>query len=396
MINSIVSLSAARLIASLMQAAAFVSLARQVPVSEFGITNTLLAIGALAMVVADLGLGTFLLRAHSLKDPRTRGALLLNAHSTLTVGLAGTGIVYVLSRSGDSALAALSLLPIAIAMEKNFDTSSSVAIADGRTRLVGAGIVLRRALTLSAVLAAMTIGFNPLLSFCGGYLAGSIAAQLVLRFSRVIPESSLRPQWRLEYEALRASGSYLASNVSAQARQLDIPIAQLTVGGYGAGLYAGASRLVTPFSMIAVSAANVILPRLTKAKEVRARRLAVQMGFALAVMVVASVPASLLAPWVVVILFGDSYADAGAAAILLVLALPFVSMATPMGAALQAIGLERAVAVNGMSFAAVFVAAAILMSLTWGIAGVAAATLVAYIGKCVALLAMMKKRGGSA
>lgn len=386
MIGSIAGLSFARLLGSALQAASLIVLARSTTLGEFGLTNTILSVSAIVMVLADLGLGTLLLKVRAQTTDLVPAALRANTLSTGLVGLLGAAGTFAFITVTNSDLVAICIIPLALAIEKNFDTSSAVPIADGRIALISTGIVLRRAVSLGVMLFLMFAGAPTALSFSVGLLFGAIASQLLLRISRALPSAS--SSLSEVVLAVRAGAPYLVSNTASQARQLDVPIVQAILGATAAGLYAGPSRLIGPFMLAAISAANVILPRVATTGRAT-KRLVRSLGAITVALAIVAIPAALISPAVIVLLFGAQFSAASEATMLLVLALPFVAMSTPMGAALQGVGRARYVASNGLVFAVVFVVLALLGASTLGINGVALAMLLSYFSKCVSLMSVL-------
>ena len=392
MTRPILILSSARLIASVLQAISFVVLARSVTLGEFGITNTVVVSGALLMVIADLGISTFLLKAHARADPMTRDALALNISSTVLFGLLGAAATVVFVATSHSDLAVLALIPIALAMEKNFDTSSAVPIADGKFVAVAVGIMVRRGLSLAVFLPLILLDTDPIVAFSISLFCGALSAQIVLRFAtrkrtrHVVPLSS-------QLRVLRVTVPYLVSNASSQSRQLDVPIVQMTLNSAAAGLYSGPARLIGPIALVAISASQVLIPRISRQVRPQPRTIARKLGIFLLVAFAAAWPLAFAAPLVVVFLFGDAYVDAAGVAFWLTLALPFVAFSTPLGSTLQALEDERYVAVNGAVFALLFVAASIVGCLVLGVVGAAVALLATYSLKCLSLLFKLANQG---
>lgn len=132
----------------------------------------------------------------------------------------------------------------------------------GRQNLASGLLVLQRALVLSSVVAPVIPGLDRWLQFLAGTLIAlcvPVGAAFVLLVARPVPA------WGL----LKTSAGYWASTAVASVGQLDVSVAQLTVGSAASGLVSAGNRVGTPLNLVTQAMLNVFVPSLTIAEPVR-------------------------------------------------------------------------------------------------------------------------------
>ena len=160
-----------------LQAATLILMARSVAVTEFGAVSLVIAAGAVVFAVSDLGLSNFVPKMRAKHDDGlVRAALRLNGESSAVVGslatLAAAGWLY---GAGHSLWAAL--VAGALALEKNVECQLSVAVADGRRRVVASNVLLRRATTLGVFAFAVLLDRAGVAAFAVAALVGGLVGQ---------------------------------------------------------------------------------------------------------------------------------------------------------------------------------------------------------------------------
>ncbi len=355
---------------SALQAVALVVLGRSVTAAEFGLVNVVIAVVGILLVASGLGLSLFVpyVRARGEADA-VAAALRLNSWANLVsaaVLVPGIAVWAVVAGAPWGA----ALIGASLALERNVDTILGVPIADGDARVAATSMVLRRSVCLVVFLPALAGGLDPVWSFTAGLLAGAVAAQVhVRRAVRGLPGDARAVRVRA---VLSRSWPFLASNLTGQARTLDVTVVAAVLSASAAGLYAAAAKLVQPLLLVPQSLAAVVMPRSTQLSPAAARRLGLRLTGLFLLCLVPAVPIVVWAEEVVVLVMGPTYAGAGPALGWAVAGLPFVALSASLGAILQGQGRARFVAVTGAVLAVAMFPAIVLGAMLGGIGGAAA------------------------
>lgn len=383
---------AARGLGSLLQAVALVVLARSVQAAEFGFVNVVIAVVGVVLVATGLGLSLFVPFARAREEADALAAALrLNTATNLLSALVLVPAVAVwAARSGAPAGAVL--IGASLALERNVDTHLGVPVADGDAKVSAVSMLVRRTVALAVFLPALALGADPVWSFSSGLVAGALAAQVhVRRAVRGLGGDARAVPPRV---VLGRSWPFLASNLTGQARTLDVTVVALVLGATPAGLYSAAVKLVQPLLLVPQSLAAVIMPHATRLGPSAARRLGIRLTGVFLACLVPAVPVLVLAEDVVVLVMGPGYAGAGPALGWALAGLPFLALSASLGALLQGQGRERFVAVVGAVLALAMFPAIAVGALAGGIGG-AAAGLGASFAARSAVLAWALVRGSS-
>lgn len=380
-------------LASVLNALVFVWLGRIVGVELVGVLGIITSVTSFVFLLADFGMATFLSRERARGNAElVSGALRFNVVSTMLFGLLTTVGLLVMTIAG-VVPAAVVLLGLAAALEKNTETTLSVPIADKRKFVPAFNVLLRRALALAAFGIGIMSGADAVLSFCLGTAAAAVAGQLHIRsWMRGKVSHPGRLTWgQLKDVATRAWPFWL-SNVTAGARQLDIPIVGLLASAYSAGLYSASSKIMNPFRLIPSTLTALVVPHVARQGTASARRTAFKLtGLFLSTLIVL-VPASFLSETLVVALMGPKFSGSGTIFALMLVGLPFVALAPPLGSVLQSQGHERFVGFNGTVFAIVTIVLVVLGAIVAAGEGAAAGLGVAYALKCASLLLRITRK----
>ncbi|MFI6780056.1 O-antigen ligase family protein [Micromonospora sp. NPDC050276] len=378
------ALAASRIAGSGLQAVSMVLLARYVDPQGFGAFGGYFGAVAFLAVVADAGVSTALLRWRALgRDTAVSAGLRLNVLTTiggLVIAAAlGLGLTH-----GTMSPSIVVLLAAGWMLDKNVETMLSLAIADGRIRHAVVSILGRKAVGVAIFVAAVQLGGEPFASLAYGLLAASLLGlvhvRLVVRISGTAPAADV---WRAALD----SRAFLVSNVSAQARVLDATIVSLVVPGAGAGLYAAASRIFSPFVSIPSALSAVLVPHSATARASEARRLfwRTNLVVVLAVGAISAVGIA-AAPWVAELLFGEVYSKAGVVIAVMLAGVPSFCASSPCGAVLQGVGRGALVAKVGVMSAAALLITVAGGAALFGAVGAAAAVSLTYLFKHATLL----------
>ncbi|MGN6408294.1 MAG: lipopolysaccharide biosynthesis protein [Curtobacterium sp.] len=344
--KSLVILFGSRAVTSLAQAAAVLLLARWTVPAEYGLISSLLGVGLFLTAILDFGLGPFILRIRSIPSlaELLEPALLLNLLGAiaLLVVLVPVGIVIL-----PVPLAAV-LIAIWIAGDKYVDTSLCVSIADDRMGSVGAVLVLRRVMGLAAFVGLYVLGVAPAVAFGAGQGIGLLLGLgYVLR--TVVPHRPFDSWSGLRGLTKEGPWFYLGS-LSTQASSLDSPIVAAVSGVAAAGYYSVGSRLSRPFVLLATAISAVLIPAAARGPDgmgQRVTRWVVLLAVGLSLVGLGLAP---LMPLIIELTAGRAYVGGAPSATVLLVGMPFVALASPIGGVLQGRGQARWVAVNGVVF----------------------------------------------
>ncbi|MDQ2624138.1 MAG: oligosaccharide flippase family protein [Actinomycetota bacterium] len=372
---------------SALQAVALVVLARNVSAAEFGIVNVVIAVVGIVLVASGLGLSLFVPFAHARREPdAVVAALRLNSGANLVAALVLVPAIALWAGASGAPWGA-ALIGASLALERNVDTILGLPIAEGDARVAATSMLVRRSVCLAVFLPALALGGEPVWSFTAGLLAGALAAQVHARRSVRRPSGvvgAVRAR-----EVLARAWPFLVSNLSGQARTLDVTVVAAVLSAGSAGLYAAATKLVQPLLLVPQSLAAVVMPRSTGLEPAVARRLGLRLTLLFLACLVPAVPLVIWAEDVVVLVMGPGYAGAGPALGWAVAGLPFLAMSASLGAVLQGQGRERFVAINGVVFAIAMFPAIVVGALVGGIGGAAAGLGASFAARAVSLCAAL-------
>ncbi|MDG4808163.1 O-antigen ligase family protein [Micromonospora sp. WMMD1120] len=378
------ALAASRIVGSGLQAVAMVLLARYVDPRGFGAFGGYFGAVAFLTVVADAGVSTALLRWRALgRDAAVRAGLRLNVLTTIGGLVVAAALGFGLT-AGTMAPWVAVLLAAGWMLDKNVETMLSLAIADGRMGQAVASILGRKVMQVAIFVVAVEMGGEPFAALAYGLVVASVLALVHVRLVvRVSGAAASGDVWR----ALVDARAYLVSNVSAQARVLDATVVSLVVPGLGAGLYAAASRIFSPFVSIPSALSAVLVPHAATARGGEARRLFWRTNLVV-VLVVGAISAVGMAasPWLAELLFGETYAKAGVVIAVLLAGVPSFCASSPCGAVLQGVGRGALVAKIGVVSAVALLGTVAAGAALFGAVGAAAAVSLSYLFKHAALL----------
>lgn len=382
-----VALLGSRLLAAGLQAVAFILFARLAGAEEVGVIGVVVGVGIVLATLADLGLSPYISRSRALgESAKVRTGLRLNIASTALFGILFGAGVFIATNSTSTALSAGAVMvAVSVAFEKNSDTLLSLAYADQNKWIPAASILSRRVASLIALVVLLT--WTPaVVAYGAAQLLGAVVGQIVTRLSLRSTLRAITGPFVSAPAALRESVDYLVNALSAQARNLDVPVVAAVAGPTVAGYYSAAVRLLNPLLLIPATLTSLILPHASKASAVHKRRLTLQLtlgGLSLYLLVV---PAALLAPAIVDLLFGEAFAPAGPALAWLLIALPVIGLSSPLASLVQASSRARTAAVISASSAVLAIVAVAVGTAVAGATGAAIGTGIAFALKCIALL----------
>ncbi|MHA7287363.1 oligosaccharide flippase family protein [Arthrobacter sp. MDT3-44] len=374
-----------RVFASGVQAVSVILLARWVGIEDFGLISVLLGIGGVLFTVSDWGLSSYIPRARAKGDNGDVAAgLRMNFAGNGLAGLLFAVAVLVIGFTTSESLW-LSLLPLALALDQVTEAGLTVAVADKLKRPVVVSVLLRRCAALALFAGLYAVSFDAVGAYAVGLLVsavlGQVHVQLVVRARmRGIAE---RTSYRSLYRQLIP---YMTANLSASTRSLDTSVVAMTTSVATAGLYSAAFRITRPLMLVGSAAVAVILPHAARESLSVVKRLARRLSAAAFLSVLPLIGVAYFSEPIVLLLFGEDYRGTAPAFALAVIAIPFLSLAPPLGGMLQGQGYQHFVARNGVVFAVVTLALVWVGAALFGVTGASGGILVAYVLKCSSLL----------
>ena len=365
-----------RVAAAVLQAATVLLLARWTQPSTFGQIVAVLGVLVVLGALADLGLGPLLLREKSSDHDSsvTAGILRLNfltSGALLFCTAAGIGILSINSKEY------LALLPLAIwiAAEKNGDVWLNVAIADGRTHLSAASLMLRRTLSLGLFVGISKFCDVPL-AFALGQAIASVLVNFVMR-ALLRPAVNYRPAPTYRQLTRRAFPFYLNS-VGAQLRNLDVAIVFAVGGSLAGGVYAVPARLTSPMRMLPASLGPVIMRYATKGTRAAFRAIRIASLSVMVIMTSGMVVLVICAPTLIEVALGQSYLPSVLALRITCVGLVFAFAISLETSFLQGRGYEHFVGRVAIVVSALLLPAIALGAGLFGAVGAAAAVAVSF------------------
>lgn len=381
----VVWLTSARTVASLSQALNLILLARGVPPDAFGVASAFLGVCLFVIVAADMGVSTVLLRygrtAESPTQPEARHVS--SAYATAWLQAAVVGVLSWLI--GDLFFEGLAILLVgATALwatsERVFESVFSGLIAQESHTRANLLLVVRRVAALAVQLVLLALGVDGVSAFSYSLLAGVVAGVASLTGCRLRHLRCSRP---FAYPVRESLGFWMASAAS-QSRDLETSVVHAVSTATQAGLHGVAYRLQRPVALVAMSMAQLSLPRVSKQPTLAAREVRLVWGTAAAALLMTCATLPLVGPAIELVL-GAEYAPALLVCQLALLcSVPFAFCA-PLGAVLQALGRAKEVAMIGLSFAVAGLLGTGLGAAVGGAAGAVLGCGAAYLAKFVVL-----------
>jgi O-antigen/teichoic acid export membrane protein len=376
---------ATRILAAGIQAVSVVLLARWVGIEDFGLISVLLGIGGVLFTVSDWGLSSYIPRARAKgENSDVAAGLRMNFAGNGLAGMLFAAVVLIIGFTSGEPLW-LGLLPLALALDQVSEAGLTVVVADKLKRPVVVSVLLRRCTALALFVGLYATGLDAVGAYAVGLLSsaiiGQVHVQLVVR-ARMKGVTDRTP-YRLLYRRLTP---YMTANLSAASRSLDTSVVAMTTSVSTAGLYSAAFRITRPLMLVGSAAVAVILPHAARESLSVVQKLAWRLSAAAVASVLPLIALSFWSEPIVLLLFGGEYRGAAPAFALAVIAIPFLSLAPPLGGMLQGQGHQNFVARNGIVFAVVTLGLVWVGAILFGVTGASGGILAAYVLKCAALL----------
>lgn len=366
----------ARLSSAVLQAGLLIVLARTLGIEEFGRYAIVMAIGAITLGIADLGLSTRALRMTRDESDglhfTVMAVALLQAALVFFVVL-GTGALV----TGSSVAAEFVIVGALYAATEIFvNIAQNLAFGEQRRGRIEFIMISRRLLPFAAVLIALVIDQASVLPALGvGFLLAAVVAATA--------SGPFRPGRLHLGVLLRPAVHYWTAGIWAMFQQFDVPIIGRFFGDAAAGAYSAAFRLASPVHIVTSLIVSSTVPAITRCDDESGKYAlavkAVQGGGAWALLVGVLSPITL---WLGPLLLGPSFAPLAWVFPLLMLNSAVSALAQVMVAVLYAYNVARFVA--RVSLIATFVGLAITL-----IGGVSGLVVLAFSGALVIQLMLV-------
>ncbi|MFB9404789.1 lipopolysaccharide biosynthesis protein [Pseudarthrobacter polychromogenes] len=245
---------AARLIASIGQAAFLLLLAREIGPADFGVVAIVLSIGYMVMAVTSFGTSTRVLRLAAETEPTIIATKLLYLRLLGTLVTATTCLAVAYGYK-DAAFIAVFM----IASDQAADYAQAYLAGTNRQIFSSFVVIGQRIIPLGALWVSNAAGLaSPqvvMMSF-----AATLAISIVIPFRERC--KGLREVGFLA--ELRASSGYWMSSIAPNISQLQVPALGMVLEAATVGLFAVAARLTNPFTIMVSALQTVLMPELSR------------------------------------------------------------------------------------------------------------------------------------
>ncbi len=400
--RSIVVLTACEVIGKLGTLVIIVGVARVLPIADFGVFAVAISAGALLAVVPSWGFDPLVVQRGARSPAALPGLLaeLLALRVTLIVAvMLVSGWVATDLDSLDNRILPVTLLVLACLLETLAETFRSIAIALQEAATVAIAQLVQRILAAALVLGALLVRPD-LLWVSVAYLAGAVAG--VVAMAAGTARLGIRPRlshltWSGIRELCRTSLSSGVHSLASMALfRLDAVLLAVLAGAAAAGRYAAAYRLLETVIFVAWTVARSVFPVMAAAADAAG----VRRGAERALVVLASVflpYAALLwtrGPDVMRLLYGESFGR-DAAVVAWLAPAPLLFGAAYLAAfVLMASGPTPTILIGSLGALLFNTALNLVLIPSFGPAGAAAATTLAYAAETLLLYPAARRRIG--
>lgn len=381
-------------LSSLIQAVSLLLFIRWAGIETFGVVAVITSIAAVLYTFADWGASIHIPRSRAKELPdlvagglgvsaigNTIAALILTA-GVLLVGIQGRFEVWLI------------LIPLALAAEQFTEAGLTVSVADRAKRVVFTSLLVRRLVMLFTFLALYYLTRDAVLSYAVSSLLSAVSGVLhvVSDLQKRLPSTSKRLH---VYPGLwKEFSPYVLENISSSVRHFDTTIVAAVSSAHATGLYSAAFRLTKPLNQIGGAATAVLVPHASRSSVQEIKRAAKKLSIACGLGVVLAAICGFFSDYLVLFLLGDDSAAAGPVFAWALVSIAPVCLAPSLGGLLQGSGHQKFVAINGLLFGFITLAAVFLGALILGITGAAAALTIAYSLKSASLAVRIATLGG--
>lgn len=365
--------------ASLFQALMLILLARSSDPGTFSYVGSTIGLAFVAVAVADLGMGTLVLKSRVVKEQELLipSALRINAYSSLVL-VAGATILFFTLGERNAIFYSLFWIVVWMAIEKNSDIWLNILISDKRTKIVGLILFGRRFVSLVLFSLSILAGLPAVSSFGICLSVGSMMGFIVTRTVVQIKSRDKSTRLRL---VVRSGIPYWIANLTNQLRNVDVVIVSTVSSAFAGGLYAAAVRLTNPILLMTGSLTSILLPEATRSGVSYIKKANIRSGQFFVLFTVGMAIIGWPLSYAAVLVLGPEFSAARVPIYLMLLATVSVGMAPVSATLLQALGDQSFVARIGLAYLPLMGVAITLGAAWWGAAGASIGLWVAFVFK---------------
>jgi O-antigen/teichoic acid export membrane protein len=370
-----------RIVAALLQLAVFALIARHLGAQDLGVYSVAASIGLSALWIADLGMGTRVLRGDSDDDSRRALATFLIVRVLIT-GVFPLGGALIVSGSSTET----GLLVAASVLYVTGESSGDVAVGllQGRRR---------SALAMTILLSRRVVALAPVALFAGAdavVIASAAAGMFGTLCLLVVSAPQLGRPMSL-VTLVRQNLGIMASSGASTVAQLDVVAVTSVLGTQGAGLYSSALRLLNPLNLLVTTMMQVVIPELASATPTDRRRVFRRIRRLVLIFCLALVACSPASPLVIQFMYGDGFGGAAPVAICVTVAAAISAFAQVHLASFYATSVPRAVPISMFGAILIGIGAIWSLSVLFGLSGAGVGLVVMHILTMVAIVALWRR-----
>jgi O-antigen/teichoic acid export membrane protein len=292
--------------AQVLVAVLYIFTARSMQPAQYGLVATAIALGLAGAGFVDLGASSYWIRELA-SGRETQEQLNPKMVTRLLAAAILALFVIAVAASTEPRFIATGVLV--------FSTTAVITMlvplrAARRAELVGLLTVLDRGIAVAVFFGQLALGVEPGLALWISIAVGDLCLALYVGISE---RSQLRFGSMEISNPWAGAKWYSLSTLSATAQQLDLPLVGLCGGAGAAGIYGGVNRWIQPMVLAISSFASAAAPFLATQGKLRGlQKQFLRASWILGASVVFSVGVIFAAPWLVIVLLGDSFASSAA------------------------------------------------------------------------------------
>ncbi|MCO7203588.1 oligosaccharide flippase family protein [Microbacterium sp. CnD16-F] len=336
-------------------------IARALGVSDFGVFVATSSVVLVLMTFSELGMGARLLTGLSTVPSRRNLTTFTIVRVLLLVAVSVGSVFVAASLHLDAGL----IVAASIYAAGDATGDLATAILQGAKRSGYAMLLLcgRRLLVLG-LLWCIPGEEGAVIAITVGGAAGALV------FGVLACRNLARPR-RLR-ELIAENLRIILSGGASSAAQLDVAMVSAGAGSVAAGLYGSASRLFNPINLVVSTMVQVFVPEVAgqagQPSRLRAFR---RVRIVVLLFAVAVAAASVMGPWIVVVLYGPQYQGAAPIAVAVFLAAAFSAIGQAYMAWYYATEIPKLVPVLMWAASIIGIAAILLLASLFGVVGAA-------------------------
>lgn len=363
-------------------------IARALPIEAFGLYSFMITLGGMGAVLLASGLSALAIR-ELIDHPRRQASIMTALIVVRELTACALYLIFLLTAflSGGEATLLITAVGLVVLFARGFDATEywfQSRVESGKTAPIRIVVVLAM---LAARLAAWGAGAS-LELFVWLYVIEAVIITLGLfcryMFAAESPHLA-SPQRAESVRLLKGSWPLFLADLARQVNlRGDVVLIQALLGSAALGIYSAAARLSEILYFLPVVLMTAVFPGLLALRRDPASKelytTSVNRWFSRAFWAgaVAATIIYFLGPWVIVVLFGARYEDAGQVLQIHVLALPFVFMGAVLSKWLVAEHLLRFELIRNTAGALANIGLNLMLLPSLGIAGAAIASVISY------------------